>query len=136
MPRSIKGDWITAYLKYTENTEAPKSYHTWTAISCIAGALARKVYFEFGSDKKHPNFYIILVGPSGKVRKGLALGIGEDIFKQLNLELAAEAITREALLIRMNRPRKTTSTPMAHKVSIHLSPCSPKSLLHSLVSKT
>jgi len=111
MPRSIKGDWITAYLKYTEDTEAPRSYHTWTAISCIAGALARKVYFEFGSDKKYPNFYVILVGPSGKVRKGLAMGIGEDIFKQLNLELAAEAVTREALLIRMNKAKKNYLNP-------------------------
>ena len=47
------------------------------------------MYFEFGSDKKYPNFYIIIVGPSGKVRKGLALGIGEDIFRQLNLDMAA-----------------------------------------------
>ena len=101
MSRSIKGDWISAYLKYTENTESPKSYHTWTAISCIAGALGRKVYTRLWDSRIYPNFYIILVGPSGKTRKGDAMGIGERIFKELELPMSAEAVTREALLIRM-----------------------------------
>tara|TARA_Y100000310_G_scaffold342573_1_gene446377 strand:- start:795 stop:2000 length:1206 start_codon:yes stop_codon:yes gene_type:complete len=111
MPRTIKGDWISAYLKYTEETESPKSYHTWTAIACIAGALARKVYFKIGSLNVYPNFFTMLVGSSGKLRKGAAMGVGEDLFRQLNLDMAAEAITREALLIRMSKASRNFMYP-------------------------
>ena len=111
MPRKVKGNWISAYLQYTEETESPKSYHTWTAISIIAGVLGRKVHFTLGSQKIYPNFYILLVGQSGKLRKGVAMGMGEDLFRQTGLDIAAEAITREALLIRMGKAKKNFLYP-------------------------
>ena len=80
MSRVIKGDWISAYLKYTEETESPVSYHTWTAVSMIAGALQRKCYMQWGLETIYPNMYIVLVGSAGRSRKSLAINIGEEIF--------------------------------------------------------
>ena len=96
MSRVIKGDWISAYLKFTENTESPTSYHIWTAIACIAGALQRKCFMQWGLERIYPNMYIVLVGPAGRTRKSVAINIGQDIFKALELPLASESITPEA----------------------------------------
>ena len=94
-------DWITAYLKYTEDTEPPRSYHTWVAVSCIAGALQRRVFLRWGVETIYPNMYVVLAGPSGRTRRSTALGIGLDLFSELNIPITAQAITREALIRRM-----------------------------------
>lgn len=92
-------DWISGYLRYTERSEPPLAYHTWIAISMIAGALQRKTFLQWGFEKIYPNMYIILVGPSGRARKGLALGIGKDILTEVSgVLMTSENATREALI--------------------------------------
>ena len=95
-------DWITTYLKYTEDTEPPKQYHIWTAVSLIAGALQRKVYIKWGFDTIYPNMYIILIGASGRTRKGTAMKIGRDLIKDIGINTSSESITREALIRAMS----------------------------------
>ena len=112
-------DWISAYLKYVENTEPPISYHTWTAVSMIAGALQRKVYLNWGHDTIYPNMYIVLIGPSGRARKGTAMNIGKDILKDIGISMTSESITREALIRDMkdavtNFPDATTGKVRFH----------------------
>ena len=103
MSRIIDGDWIDVYLKYAENTESPTSYHVWTAISCIAGALQRKCYMTWGLETIYPNMYVILVGSAGRTRKSLAINIGQDLFRDLELPMASESITPQALLVKMKK---------------------------------
>jgi len=98
MSRKV-GDWINKYLEFTENSEPPTTYKKWVAISLIASVLQRKAYLEWGPTKYYPNMYIVLVGPSGKCRKGTAMGIGHRFLKQIGIPMAAEAITREALIM-------------------------------------
>lgn len=77
-------NWLDAYLEYTENTESPTSYHTWCGLATIAGALQRKVYLRWGIGQViYPNLYVVLVGASGRTRKGVALGIAKDLLKQI-----------------------------------------------------
>jgi hypothetical protein len=77
-------NWLDAYLEYTRETESPTSYHTWCGLSVIAGALQRKVYLKWGLGQIiYPNLYVVLIGPSGKTRKGVALGIAKDLLKQV-----------------------------------------------------
>lgn len=77
-------NWLDFYLEYTANTESPTSYHTWCGLSVIAGALQRKVYLKWGLGQViYPNLYVVLIGPSGKTRKGVALGIAKDLLKQV-----------------------------------------------------
>lgn len=112
-------DWIEAYLKYTENTEPPISYHTWTAISLIAGALQRKVYLNWGHETIYPNMYIVLIGPSGRSRKGTAMNIGKDILKDIGISMTSESITREAL-IRDMKDSVSSFTDMSNgKICFH-----------------
>lgn len=91
-------DWIDAYLQYSEGSEPPLSYHTWASISVIAGALQRRCRFEWGFELLYPNLYVVLVGPSGRARKGVTIGIAKDLFKGIGLPISSENITREALI--------------------------------------
>lgn len=90
-------DWIDSFMLYTENSEPPRQFRTWTAISVIAAALERKCYLDWGSLSFYPNLYIVLVGPSG-CRKGTAMSPGLKFITSLGLKVAAESITREALI--------------------------------------
>ena len=102
-------NWISSYLDYTDNSEAPKVYRTWTAISGIAAALRRKVWLQW-HDKIYPNMYIVLVGPAGG-RKGTAMNQMTPFLSGLTLPLAAEAITREALIRELKECVETVIMP-------------------------
>ena len=92
-------DWISAYLEYVDDTEPPLSYHIWTSVSLIAASLQRKVYIRWGHETIYPNMYIVLIGPSGKCRKGTAMAIGRDLLTGISkIKICAEAITPEALI--------------------------------------
>lgn len=93
-------DFLDAYLKYTENSESPRSYHTWAGVSVVGGALQRRVWMDWGHTRIFPNQYIVLVGPSGN-RKGEPLMIANKLLTKLGLNLVPEAITRQKLIRRM-----------------------------------
>jgi len=59
--------------------------------------LQRKCSLPWGHFSIFPNLYIVLVGPSG-CRKGTAMNLGYPFLRELGIRLAAEAITREALI--------------------------------------
>ena len=90
-------DWIGAYMQYAHMTEPPTRYHLWSAISLIAACLQRKCFYFMGSIEVFPNMYIALVGPPA-ARKGTAMDIAFPFLERLNIKVAAEAITREALI--------------------------------------
>lgn len=52
----------------------------------------------WGTETIFPNMYIVLIGPSGKCRKGVAMGIGQELVKSIGVKVTAESITREALI--------------------------------------
>lgn len=101
MSRRLK-DWLESYLIYTNNSEPPELFHIWTAISTVAAALERKCVMYWGPLRFYPNMYIVIVAPSGKARKGTAMSYGKDLLSQLGVHMAAESITREALVREIN----------------------------------
>lgn len=92
-------DWISAYLTYNKETESAAVFHKWTALSAIAGVLRRKVHFNFGRIKIHPNLYIVLVAEPGIARKTQAITFMEDFLSDIyGIHIAADATTPQALL--------------------------------------
>jgi len=92
-------DWIDGFMEFTENTvESPYLYRLWTAISCIASVLQRKVSMDWGHSPIYPNMYIVLIGPSGKARKGTAMRPGLSLLYDIGLNVAADSVTRERLI--------------------------------------
>lgn len=103
--RELK-DWLTSYLEYTDNSESPESYHVWCGLGVIAGALQRKVYLKWGIGQViYPNLYVVLVGPSGRTRKGVAIGIAKDVLGELSsISIAPESSSgRQAMILAMKR---------------------------------
>ncbi len=77
-------DWIQEYLKYTNHTEAPKTFHYWTAVATISGALRRRVWINMGHFKWFPNFFIFFIAPAGIVSKSTTVDIGMDLLTELD----------------------------------------------------
>ncbi len=97
-------DWLNAYLRYTENSEPPTSYHYWCALGIIAGALQRRVNLQWGFETIYPNLFTVLVGHSGRTRKGVALGIAREMLVKVpGISVAPEASSREAIILAMKR---------------------------------
>lgn len=91
-------DWIDTYMRYTDNSEPPVLFRKWTAVSTIAAAMQRKCSLKWGYLEFFPNLYTVLVAPSGRCRKGTAMSPGYGFLRALGIPIAAEAITREALI--------------------------------------
>lgn len=113
--------WIDSYLQFTDNSEPPKLYHEWTALSVIAGVLQRKARLDWGSLTFYPNLYVVLVGPSGKCRKGTAMGFGASFLYDMGIKMAAEATTRESLIRELSTATKTDSYGASGDIDIHAS---------------
>lgn len=92
----IYSDWLDTYMDYGSNCESSSLYRKWVGISAIASVLKRKVHLDWQT-RIYPNFYIVLVGPAGG-RKGTAMNQSLPMLETLNIKMAAEAITREALI--------------------------------------
>lgn len=113
-------DFISAYMQYTEDTEPPRSYHTWISLSLIAAALQRRVYIKWGLETIYPNMYIVLVGPSGKCRKGTAMNIAKDLLQDLSgINTTSESVTREALIRRMYEAIGNYTDPTTRDIKFH-----------------
>ncbi len=92
-------DWIDAYMVYTAQSRAPDEYHLWTALSCIAGAIQRKAFFDMEYFLLFPNLYIILVGPPGRCKKSTAMRIGRSMLAKVpTANFSTDSITRERLI--------------------------------------
>ena len=112
-------DWLSAYIEYTDETEPPLSYNVWTGVSLIAATLERRVHLKWGFDRIYPNMYIVLIGPSGKCRKGSAMNVGKDIIKDVGIQLTSESVTREALIRCMQRAVMDYIDPYTKNVEFH-----------------
>mgnify|MGYP001584454575 FL=1 len=62
-------DWIQTYIRYTSGTESPRIMHFWSAVSAMAGALRRKVWFDQIRFKWYCSFYIVFVADPGIATK-------------------------------------------------------------------
>lgn len=92
-------NWIQAYLAYTAESESPEEYHKWVAISVIAGALRRRVFFPMGYFNLYPNQYITLIGPPGRCKKSTAMRIGRALLSAVpDLKFTTDSVTRERLI--------------------------------------
>ena len=117
-------NWLDSYLEYTENSESPISYHTWAGLSVVAGALQRRVYLKWGLGQViYPNLYIVLIGPSGRTRKGVALGIAKDFLKQVpGVAVVPESSSgRQAMILAMKRAAKNFQDPTDGIIKFHCS---------------
>src|SRR5574337_1257015 len=117
-------DWLDTYMKYVDNTESPISYHRWCALATIAGALQRKVYLRWGLDDIiYPNLYVVLIGPSGRTRKGTAIASAKHLLKQMpGVTITPESSSgKQAMILAMKRSSVNFKDPTDGKIKFHCS---------------
>jgi hypothetical protein len=92
-------NWIKEYMQYSAQSEAPNQFHFWTAVSCIAGALRRKVWIDMGYFEWTPNFYIVFVAPPGIVSKSTTANIGMNLLRRVpGIKFGPDAVTWQSLV--------------------------------------
>lgn len=92
-------NWLEAYAEYTENTEAPKNFRAWTAISTVAGSLGRKTWVNIGRFSLSPSFYLVFVAPPGVATKSTTANSGIELLKETKkAHIFSGSITRQAIL--------------------------------------
>lgn len=122
MPNRIYKDWLEKYVEHTcSMSEPPEAFHYWCGVSLIGAALQRKCVLKWGSLNFYPNMYIVIVAPSGRARKGTAIGYYLDLVEELQISVAAEATTREALIQSLNATRKSEPDPKTGELGTHSS---------------
>lgn len=111
-PRKLE-NWIKSYLVYTANSESPEEYHIWTALSAIAGAVRRRVFFDMGHFLLYPNMYIVLVGPAGRCKKSSAMRIGRSLLSEIpDVNFTTDSVTRERLIQDLSQTLKDGHSSM------------------------
>lgn len=113
-------DWIDAFMHLTRNTEPAVLFRKWSAVSTVASALQRKCFLNWGSLTFYPNLYVVLIAPPG-CRKGTAMTISMDFLEEIRIKMAAEAITREALIGELKSSTDTITDPIAGTMEFHSS---------------
>lgn len=72
--------FLTDYMKMVEDTESPRLFHVWAAVSCMAATLGRRCYLPFGPMTIYPNHYVLIVGTPA-ARKSTAASIGKRVVR-------------------------------------------------------
>ncbi len=120
MNKRLCHDWLDTYMSYTSNSEPPTLFRTWVGISVIAAALQRKCRLNWGMLTFYPNLYILLIGPSG-TRKGTAMYPGQDLLRSIDIPMAADATTLQALIRRLKENNSSTFDPETGITELHSS---------------
>lgn len=72
--------FLRMYLDYVENTESPRIFHVWSALSCVSAALGRRCWLPTDLGPTWPNMYVALTGPPA-TRKGAAIKMACDLLR-------------------------------------------------------
>lgn len=101
-------DWLTDFVAHTSYGEAPENIMWWVGVSTIAGALRRKVWIDEKLYQHTPNFYILLIGPPGILKKSTSLSLGMRMLRRIEgIDFGPDTITWEQLVTHMSDAYQT-----------------------------
>lgn len=88
MSRKLE-NWLKSYQDFARDAYCPESFHLWTGLSILAGALERKVWLPNRYVTFYPNLFIFLVTYPG-VGKSTAIRRGVNFLERLRAEINPE----------------------------------------------
>ena len=104
---SDTSSWLEAYTAHQRYSESPTSFHFWTGVSAIAGALRRKVWIDQRHFQWTPNMYIVLVGPAGVVAKSTSIRPGLEMLREVKgVSFGPQSMTWQALIQSFKKAEK------------------------------
>jgi len=94
-----KGGWFEWYDQFTRESEPPLSYHIFSSLCILGASLGRRVFRRMGHFSIYPNYCVILIGPTGRVKKTTAAEISQKIIKNAVLcPILADQVTPERMI--------------------------------------
>jgi hypothetical protein len=75
--------FVDSVLFYTKDSESPRRYYYWSALTAIAAVVKDNVYLDRFYSKLYPNIYVLLIGRSG-LRKGPPVALAKHLVQNVN----------------------------------------------------
>lgn len=95
----MRDSFLTKYLHYVGETEAPIFYHRWAAISMVGAFLGRQYSLSLGHFELYTNMYIMLIGEPG-ARKSTAVKIAKKIITSAGYDkISADKSSKEKFML-------------------------------------
>lgn len=103
----MASDWLEDFVAYSSYGEASTRLAYWVGVSTVAGALRRKVFIDEQIFQWSPNFYILVVGEPGTVRKSTSIDLGMELLAQVDgVHMGPNSATWQALIERIGQVRE------------------------------
>lgn len=101
-------NFVDAFVDYASTSAGSPIYYRWTALSILAGALERKVWFNFNSEYHiYMNMYVFIIGPSGLARKSTSTFKGIELLMQVEgVVQLAQQMSEASLIVQLERAGK------------------------------
>lgn len=116
--------WLEDFVAHTGYGEAPPRVMFWCGVSAIAGALRRKVWIDLFSFQWTPNFYILLIGPPGQLKKSTSSGLAMRILRRIEgTHFGPNSTTWEQLISHMAGLREEFDVPGRGKMEASCITC-------------
>lgn len=94
-----KGGWFEWYDLYTRETEAPLAFHIFCSLAILGASLGRRAWIDQGHWLIYPNYCVILIGPTGRVKKTTAINISRKLLHKAALvNMMPDQMTPEAFV--------------------------------------
>ena len=123
---SGENDWISDFLAYTEGMASPEIYRVWSGISCLAGALERRVWLRaYEHRETFPNLYVLCVGAPGVGKQ--VIDFVRDLWGEVMdpgadrsiFHVAPDSVTKASLVDNLAKAQRTFIPPSGPPVTYH-----------------
>lgn len=107
LPPHMEESWIGKFLEYAQGFPTPEIFKLWAGISCIMGALERRVWVRTAKSILYPNHYIFLVSEPG-VGKSIIINQVHDLWASTGLlKLGPNSATKAAMVDCLNEAQRS-----------------------------
>lgn len=97
--------WLADYIEWTIGSESPTPFHFFVGCSVLGASLGRNIYFSKGYYKIWPCLQVLIIGPTGRVRKTSAINLGIQLLSALgDCNVIRDKTTPEALVDSLFQP--------------------------------
>jgi hypothetical protein len=112
-------DWINDFLDYTSGIPSPEIFRLWSAITCVAGALERRVYIVSAGTQVFPTLYTLLVGKPGTGKSQAIRHVNALWYATKDLHVASHSVTKASLADELHAAKRCIVPPNGTLIEYH-----------------
>lgn len=96
----LKKDWLLEYERFrADSTESVGKLHFWAGVVALSAATRRQIHIDHITYQVWPNFYVVLVGPAGVIKKSTTIDLAINLYKKIpRAYVAPSTITWQAFV--------------------------------------